>query len=151
MRYFPLFGYYVFIFALVRCITYVKYMISIGYRILLGRPEENKPLWRPRRKWEDNIKMCLQDVGRGHGLDWTGSGQGQVSDFCECGNESAGSIKHREILDSMKLVTAWLVFRNSRKFITQIKVGCRHVSLTVRRLQNRFDFTCARSADCQWE
>jgi hypothetical protein len=40
-----------------------------AYRILVGRPEGRKPLWRPRRRWKDNIKMDLQDVGWGHGLD----------------------------------------------------------------------------------
>jgi hypothetical protein len=33
------------------------------YRILVGRPEGRRPLGRPRRRWEDNIKMDLQDVG----------------------------------------------------------------------------------------
>jgi hypothetical protein len=35
------------------------------YRILVGRPEGKRPLRRPRRRWEDNIKMDLQDVGCG--------------------------------------------------------------------------------------
>jgi hypothetical protein len=39
-----------------------------AYRILVGRPEERRPLGRPRRRWEDNIKMDLQEVG--WGLDW---------------------------------------------------------------------------------
>jgi hypothetical protein len=36
-----------------------------GYRILVGRPEGRRPLGRPRRRWEDNIKMDLQEVGWG--------------------------------------------------------------------------------------
>jgi hypothetical protein len=32
------------------------------YRVLVGKPEGRKPLGRPRRKWEDNIKMDLQSV-----------------------------------------------------------------------------------------
>jgi hypothetical protein len=40
-----------------------------SYRILVGRPEGSRPLGRPRRKWEDNIKMDLQKVGWGA---WTG-------------------------------------------------------------------------------
>jgi hypothetical protein len=41
-----------------------------AYRILVGRPEGRRPLGRPRRKWEDNIKMELQEVGwAGHGQD----------------------------------------------------------------------------------
>jgi hypothetical protein len=39
------------------------------YRILVGRPEGRIPLGRPRRRWEDNIKMYLQEVGWGA---WTG-------------------------------------------------------------------------------
>jgi hypothetical protein len=40
-----------------------------AYRILMGRPAGGRALGRRRRKWEDNIKMDFQDVGRGHGLD----------------------------------------------------------------------------------
>jgi hypothetical protein len=38
-------------------------------RVLVGKPKKKKPLARPRRRWEDNIKMDLQEVGwGGHGL-----------------------------------------------------------------------------------
>jgi hypothetical protein len=40
-----------------------------AYRILVGRPEGRRPIGKPRRRWEDNIKMDLQEVGWGHGLD----------------------------------------------------------------------------------
>jgi hypothetical protein len=40
-----------------------------AYRVLVGRPEGRRPLGRPRRRWEDNIKMDLQEVGWG-GMDW---------------------------------------------------------------------------------
>jgi hypothetical protein len=33
------------------------------YRVLMGKPEGKRPLGRPRRKWEDNIKMHFQEVG----------------------------------------------------------------------------------------
>ena len=33
------------------------------YRVLVGKPEGKRPLARPRRRWEDNIKMDLQEVG----------------------------------------------------------------------------------------
>jgi hypothetical protein len=39
------------------------------YRVLLGKPEGKRPLGRPRRRWEDNIKIDLQEVGCG-GMDW---------------------------------------------------------------------------------
>jgi hypothetical protein len=33
------------------------------YRVLVGRPEEERPLGRPRRGWEDNIKIDLREIG----------------------------------------------------------------------------------------
>jgi hypothetical protein len=39
------------------------------HRVLVGKPEGKRPLGRPRRKWEDNIEMDLQEVGEGRG-DW---------------------------------------------------------------------------------
>jgi len=45
------------------------------YRVLVGKPEGKRPLGRPRRRWKDNIKMDLQEVGCwGYGLDGAGSG-----------------------------------------------------------------------------
>jgi hypothetical protein len=35
------------------------------YRVLVGKPERKRPLRRPRCRWEDNIKMDLQEVGCG--------------------------------------------------------------------------------------
>ena len=43
------------------------------HKVLVGKPEGKRPLGRPRRRWEDNIKMDLQEVGRGcGGLDGVG-------------------------------------------------------------------------------
>jgi len=39
------------------------------YRVLMGKPERKRPHGRPRRRWEDNIKMDLQEVGCGV-VDW---------------------------------------------------------------------------------
>jgi len=39
------------------------------YRVLVEKPEEKRPLGRPRHRWEDNIKMDLQEVGCG-GMEW---------------------------------------------------------------------------------
>ena len=39
------------------------------YRILVGKAEGKRPLGRPRRRWEDNIKTDLKEVGCG-GMDW---------------------------------------------------------------------------------
>jgi hypothetical protein len=41
----------------------------VVHRVLVGKPEGKRPLGRPRRGWEDNIKMDLQEVGGGH-VDW---------------------------------------------------------------------------------
>ena len=40
------------------------------HRVLVGKPEGKRPLGRPRRRWEDNIKMDLREVGGGC-EDWT--------------------------------------------------------------------------------
>jgi hypothetical protein len=40
-----------------------------AYRILVGNPEGKRPLGRPRRRWVDNIKMDLTELGWG-GMDW---------------------------------------------------------------------------------
>ena len=37
-----------------------------AYRVLVGKPEGKRSLWRPRRRWVDNIRMDLQEVGYGH-------------------------------------------------------------------------------------
>jgi hypothetical protein len=39
------------------------------YRILVGKPEGKRPLGRPRRRWVDNIKMDLREIGW-DGMDW---------------------------------------------------------------------------------
>jgi hypothetical protein len=44
------------------------------YRVLVGKPEGKRPLGRPIRRWEDNIRIDLQEVGCGYGLEWAGSG-----------------------------------------------------------------------------
>jgi len=69
------------------------------YRVLVGKPEGKRPLGRPRRRCEDNIKVDLQEVGCGYGLDRAGSGQGQVAGTCEYGDELSCSIKCGEFLD----------------------------------------------------
>ena len=64
--------------------------------------EETRTLGRPRRRWEDNIKIDLQEVGCGgmDGLIWLSIGQ--VAGTGECGNEHSGSIKCGEFLDRLK-------------------------------------------------
>jgi len=68
-------------------------------RVLMGKPERKRPLGRPRRRWEDNIKINLQEVrwGAWTGLIWlmiwTGGG------LLWFGNEFSGSIKCGEFRD----------------------------------------------------
>jgi hypothetical protein len=40
------------------------------YKVLMGKPEGKRPLGRPRRRWEDGIRMELREIGLG-GVDWT--------------------------------------------------------------------------------
>jgi hypothetical protein len=76
--------------------TTKQWGMHVMHGVLVGRPEGKRPLGRPRHRWEDNIKMDLQEVGGGcGGLD----GYGQVAGTCEYGNELSGSIKCREFLD----------------------------------------------------
>jgi hypothetical protein len=44
------------------------------YKVLVGKPEGKRALGRPRRRWEDVIRMDLREIGRGSGLDSTGAG-----------------------------------------------------------------------------
>ena len=48
------------------------------YRVLVGKPEGRRPLWRPRRRWVDNIRMALQEVECGY-MDWIGLAQDRDS------------------------------------------------------------------------
>ena len=49
-----------------------------AYRFLVGKPEGKRPLGRPRRRWVDNIRMDLQEVGCGC-VDWIGLAQDRDS------------------------------------------------------------------------
>jgi hypothetical protein len=62
------------------------------YRVLVGKPEGKRPLERPRRRWEDGIKMNLREIGWGGcGVDSPGSGMAPLAGFCECGDEPSSS------------------------------------------------------------
>jgi hypothetical protein len=47
------------------------------YRVLVGRPEGKRPVGRPRRRWEDNIKMDLVEIGI-DGANWIRLAQDRV-------------------------------------------------------------------------
>jgi hypothetical protein len=57
-----------------RIMRWARHVARMGegrgvYRVLVGKPEGKRSLGRPRCRWEDNIKACLQEVGCG-GMDW---------------------------------------------------------------------------------
>jgi hypothetical protein len=70
------------------------------YRVLVGKPEGKRPLGRLRFRWEDNIKMVLQEVECG-GVDWIGLSQDieRWRAIVNSVNEPSGSIKCAEFLD----------------------------------------------------
>jgi hypothetical protein len=69
------------------------------YRVLVGKPERKRPLGRPTRRWEDNIKMNLREVGCGC-VGWIELSQDRhVACACECGDEPSVSIKCGEFPD----------------------------------------------------
>jgi hypothetical protein len=57
------------------------------YSILVGKPAGKRPLGRPRRRWEDNTRMYLREIGL-EGLDWM-----HLEGCCEHDNEPSGSLK----------------------------------------------------------
>jgi hypothetical protein len=72
------------------------------YRLLVGKPEGKRPLGRPRRRWIDNIKMEVLEIGL-NVVDWIDLPKDRYrwESCCECGNEPSGSIKCWE-------TTGWL-------------------------------------------
>jgi hypothetical protein len=69
---------------------------SGAYRALVGKPEGRRPLGRPRRRWEDHIKIDLREIG--WGIDWINLAQDR-DNSCECGDERSGCIKCGEYLE----------------------------------------------------
>jgi hypothetical protein len=62
-----------------RIIRWAGHIVRMGKErgvcmVLVGKPEGKRPLGRPRRRWEDNIRMDLQEVGYG-GMNWVGLAQ----------------------------------------------------------------------------
>jgi hypothetical protein len=69
------------------------------YRVFVVKPEGKRPLGRPRRRWEDNITMDLQEVGSGC-IDYIDLAQDRDRwRTRECGDKPVGSIKCGEFLD----------------------------------------------------
>jgi hypothetical protein len=70
------------------------------HRVLVVKPEGKRPLGIPRRRWEDNIKMDLLEVGGGRG-DWM-----ELAGTCGYGEELSSSINAGNFLTSCKVY--WL-------------------------------------------
>ena len=64
-----------------------------AFKILTRKPTKKRPLGRPRRRWEDNIRIDLEEIGIIAG-NWVDSAQDRESP-CEWGIEPPGSISHR--------------------------------------------------------
>jgi hypothetical protein len=71
-----------------------------AYRVLVGKPDGKRPLGRCRRRWKDNVKIDLQEVGwrAWIGLIWLRIGTGGG----ECGNEPSRSINCGEFLELLR-------------------------------------------------
>jgi hypothetical protein len=76
-----------------------------AYRILVGKPEGNRPLGRPRRRWVNNIKIDLRGTGW-DGMDWIHLAQdrdqwraGGLEGSCEHSSGPSGSVKCWEVLE----------------------------------------------------
>jgi hypothetical protein len=80
-----------------------------AYRILVGKPEGKRSLGRPRRRWVDNTKMDLREIGW-DGADWMDMAQDrdQWRALCEHGIEPSGSIKCWEVLEGL---LNWRLFK----------------------------------------
>jgi hypothetical protein len=73
-----------------------------AYRILVGKPEGNRPLGRPRRRGVNNIKIDLREIGcEWYGLGQTVSGLGPLEGSCEHGEEPLGFIKCWKVLEQL--------------------------------------------------
>jgi hypothetical protein len=69
------------------------------YRVLVGNHEGKNPFGKPRHRWEDHIKMDIQEVGCGDTFWIEFAEDRQVAGTCECCNEPSDSKKCGEFLD----------------------------------------------------
>jgi len=69
-----------------------------AHTVFVSKPEGNRPLGRPRHKWENSIQMDIKIKMGGHGLDPSDSGQGQAASY-KHGNEPSSTTQCRKLLD----------------------------------------------------
>jgi hypothetical protein len=84
-------------------------------KVLVEKPEGTRPLERPRRRWEDNIKMDLREIGWSV-MGWIDLAQDrdQWEGPCEYGNEPSGSTKCWESIEWLS--NWWLRKKGSAKW-----------------------------------
>jgi hypothetical protein len=91
------------------------------YKVLVGKPEGKRPLGRPRRRWEDEIRMELGECG----LDSTDSGQGPVAGCCECGDEPSGSCATELVMrQDCETVSRGYIFQPSISLFSLFVLSC---------------------------
>jgi len=81
---------------------WARHMVCVGekkvaYRVLVRKPEE--PLKTPMCKHESNVTVDLQEIRWSRETDWSASGRGQVTGFCETCNELSDSINCGKFLN----------------------------------------------------
>jgi hypothetical protein len=73
------------------CGTHARGEGRIMYRLFVGKSEGERPLRRPRRRWEVGIRMGLRYIDCGvREVDSTGSGYESLAGYCECCDEPSG-------------------------------------------------------------
>jgi hypothetical protein len=70
-----------------------------AYNVLLGKTEGKSPLEEAGVDGSIILKWIIKQWNRWYGLDYSGSGYGQVACFCKCGNEPSNSIKFGGFFD----------------------------------------------------
>jgi hypothetical protein len=81
------------------------------YKVLVGKPEGKRPLGRPRRRWEDGIRMDLGEIGLGRVVDWIHLAQDRDRwQTVVCVDERSGSCT-TELVDFTSLKSLHLTYR----------------------------------------
>jgi len=75
--------------------------IRNAHEVSVGKTDGKRTLWVPRSRWKVNNEVDRQEIEWWLvlGLDWSGSGYGEVAGSCECDNERPGSIWGGGFLD----------------------------------------------------
>ena len=91
-----------------------------AFKILTGKHTEKRPLGRPRSRWEEDIRMDLEEIGSMRGVGLIRLRIGLLESPWECGIEPSGSISH-----GVSYTISWLYPRH----ITRFKLWCFELGL----------------------